>query len=126
MLNRRTKTNHFESVHFTALRYIQYVSIGFCLVPCIMIVLFLKPEFLSILHVIYFLTNLKDRIDSTDKRLPVFCFIDLKNVASALFIFIGEKRTLYYSLVLLGTSTVCTLPTVSSLLLFVFGDRMST
>ena len=39
MLNRRTKTNHFESVHFTALRYIQYVSIGFCLVPCIMIVL---------------------------------------------------------------------------------------
>ena len=38
-LNRRTKTNHFESVHFTALRYIQYVSIVFCLFPCVMIVL---------------------------------------------------------------------------------------
>lgn len=39
MLLRRTKTNHFESVHFTALRYIQYVSIIFCLFPCVMIVL---------------------------------------------------------------------------------------
>ena len=38
-LNRSQKTVHFESVHFTALRYIQYVSICFCLVPCIMIVL---------------------------------------------------------------------------------------
>lgn len=39
VISRRTKTNHFESVHFTALRYIQYVSIGFCLFPCILIIL---------------------------------------------------------------------------------------
>ena len=38
-LNRQKKTNHFESVHFTALRFIQYCSVIFCLVPCTMIVL---------------------------------------------------------------------------------------
>lgn len=37
--NRSSKANNFESVHYTALRYIQYISIVFCTLPCIMIVL---------------------------------------------------------------------------------------
>jgi len=38
-INQQRKTNHFESVHFTALRLVQYVSLVFCLVPCALIVL---------------------------------------------------------------------------------------
>ena len=57
-LNRRAKTNHFESVHFTALRYIQLVSILFCLFPCVMIVL--QDLLLKSLKVSKFLSSFAD------------------------------------------------------------------
>ena len=39
LIKTRTHRSHFESVHFTALKYVQVASLIFCLVPCLLLIL---------------------------------------------------------------------------------------
>ena len=39
LIKTRARRSHFESVHFTALKYVQVASLVFCLVPCLLLIL---------------------------------------------------------------------------------------
>ena len=39
LIKNRARRSHFESVHFTALKYVQAASLIFCLAPCLLLIL---------------------------------------------------------------------------------------
>ena len=39
LIKTRARRSHFESVHFTALKYVQVASLVFCLAPCLLLIL---------------------------------------------------------------------------------------
>ncbi len=39
LIKNRARRSHFESVHFTALKYVQVASLIFCLAPCLLLIL---------------------------------------------------------------------------------------